>query len=354
MSNELQDLPLLLKLTRSLIAGIITVVIETLTFVLLINLTQLSPVVANPIAFCLGVAVNFILSRMWVFARSGQQLHKEMMQFGVVALIGLLGDFSIFWVLFKMMHHALSAKLITIVVMFGLNFVLKQAVFAHPEARKSIARLQRLYRSLPFSARMYTFIRWHSCPLERVVAELPQSGTLLDYGCGVGLVSAWAMLTRPNLRATGVDIDERKIADAHIALANWPHGPAPEMQVIAPGEVPKGKWDAIVIVDVLYLITEDDRRTLLQTLVSRLQPGGLFIIKGMSERPRWKFKWGLFQEWLAVKVVGITKHAELPTEFPTIEKLQTFLAKEGMSVRVKSVHQGYPHSHALLVAKKSI
>lgn len=78
------------------------------------------------------------------------------------------------------------------------------------------------------------------------------------------------------------------------------------------GAVPAGPWDAIVIVDVLYLQPADAQRALLAEAATRLAAGGLLLVKEMSPAPEWKATWNRWQETVAVSVLGITERMARP------------------------------------------
>ncbi len=83
-------------------------------------------------------------------------------------------------------------------------------------------------------------------------------------------------------------------------------------RVAESGAVPAGPWDAIVIVDVLYLQPADAQRALLAEAATRLAAGGLLLVKEMSPAPEWKATWNRWQETVAVSVLGITERMARP------------------------------------------
>ena len=68
---------------------------------------------------------------------------------------------------------------------------------------------------------------------------------------------------------------------------------------VAPGEFAPGEWDAIVVADVLYLLSPSSKRELLKAMVEHLAPGGAFIVKETDTRPAWKFTINRMQEFTA-------------------------------------------------------
>lgn len=206
----------------------------------------------------------------------------------------------------------------------------------------------RAYRHLPRSARVHATIRWWSAPFPRIAAFLPTSGRVLEIGCGHGLFSTYAALAGPGRSVVGVDIDADKIALARQAEAQLP-GVDLTFRVAESGAVPTGPWDAIVIVDVLYLLDTDHELALLDACAAELAPRGVLVVKETDVVPAWKHRIAKLQEVLATRVLRITAGDALT--FTPIAELAAHLADRGLEVSVRRVDEGYPHPHSLLVAR---
>jgi hypothetical protein len=74
------------------------------------------------------------------------------------------------------------------------------------------------------------------------------------------------------------------------------------------------------------------------------------VVKEMAPAPRWKAAWNSAQETLAVRILGITAGESL-TFLPPSD-LARALEAEGLAVRQRPVHRGYPHPHHLLVGRR--
>ncbi len=197
-------------------------------------------------------------------------------------------------------------------------------------------------------ARAHVGVRWATCPFKAVAAELPESGSILEVGCGHGLLSLHLALTSSRRRVTGIDVDEDKLAAARAAADRG--GLAATFEAVQGGALPDGPWDGIVIVDVLYLLSADDQRSLLGSCAERLASGGVLVVKEMAPEPRWKARWNSVQETTSVKLLGITEGEEL-TFLPPVE-LASAMAAGGLDVRERPLHRRYPHPHHLLVGRR--
>ncbi len=203
------------------------------------------------------------------------------------------------------------------------------------------------YRTAPAMARAHVAVRWATCPLPAVAAQLPAAGRILDVGCGHGLLSLFLALESPDRHVIGIDVDEDKLAVARGAA----DGLSVRFQVVTGGELPDGPWDGIGIVDVLYLLSAEDQRSLLRSCAGALAPGGVLAVKEMALVPRWKARWNVLQETAAVKILGITEGEDF-TFLPPAD-MATAMAGGGLTVTDRPIHRGYPHPHHLLVGRKA-
>ena len=214
-------------------------------------------------------------------------------------------------------------------------------------ARRALA----LYSGAARRDRVHVRVRWATCPVAAIDAEVPTRGRVLEIGCGHGLVSAYLAVACPEREVLGVDIDERKLSIARAAAARL-DGQGASLQFASSdgGAVPAGPWDAIVIVDVLYLLDADHELALLDACVAELAPTGSLVIKETDVVPRLKHTIARLQEIFATRVFRITAGESLA--FTPIGELADHLGDQGLSVTVRRVDSGYPHPHSLLVARR--
>ena len=219
-------------------------------------------------------------------------------------------------------------------------------------ARTSLTRdVVSLYHDAPLAVRAHVRVRWATCPFRAVAAQLPPGGRVLELGCGHGLFSLLAALSSPGRAVLGVDVDGRKVEHGRAAARRArERGFDCDIAVAPPGEVPEGPWDAIVVVDVLYLLDAGTQRRLLGDCARRLAPGGVLAVKEMTLSPAWKFRWNRAQETLAVRVLGITHGGELTFVAPS--EMEEWMAADGLEVGHLSLQRGYPHPHHLVLGRR--
>jgi 2-polyprenyl-3-methyl-5-hydroxy-6-metoxy-1,4-benzoquinol methylase len=196
---------------------------------------------------------------------------------------------------------------------------------------------------------MHVRARWRSCPFDEVAAVVPSSGRILDLGCGHGLFSFHLALGAPERSVVGVDIDVDKLAVAHAASAA--SGVDIEFRPGTAEEVPAGPWDAVTVLDVLYLLDEAQQRRIVTDAAAQLAPGGVLVVKEMSRTPKWKFAWNRLQEVLAVRILRITAgHA---MTFVPDDAVPAWMVAAGLEVVAdRRIDKGYLHPHRLLVGRR--
>ena len=210
-------------------------------------------------------------------------------------------------------------------------------------------RVQAAYAERPRSERLHVSGRLRSCPIDAVAAATPTSGNILDFGCGHGVVSLYLVMSSPDRKVTGVDVDDEKILDAQAAAKAA--GVDAAFDVVEPGSRPTGEWDGIVIVDVLYLLGRRAALDVLDAAVDALVAGGVLVVKEVDTRPRWKYWFAAAQEFVATKILRITEGAQV--EFVPPAVLAGHLRSRGLTVERRPCDHGRLHPHHLIVATKA-
>jgi 2-polyprenyl-3-methyl-5-hydroxy-6-metoxy-1,4-benzoquinol methylase len=210
-------------------------------------------------------------------------------------------------------------------------------------------RARALYADESLMNRLHVLGRWRSCPFPALEARVPDDGDILDIGCGFGLFSAYLALSSSGRRVTGIDIDERKIGLARRAAAHAdPSHTSLSFEVAGP-ELPAGPFDAVTIVDVLYLLGPEAGGALLDRAVTRLAPGGVVLLKEIDRHPAWKYRLSRWQEIAATRVFRFTAGDEV--SFAPPEVYVDRLRAAGLAVTCHPLDRGSLHPHHLIEAR---
>lgn len=168
-------------------------------------------------------------------------------------------------------------------------------------------------------------------------------------GTGHGLFALYLASVATRREVHGVDIDEGKLAAARAAAAA-----DPALDNVTFGtDTDVGDagvcYDAIVIVDVLYLLEPRHQARLLADLAARLSPGGRLVVKESAEEPRWKLRWAKTQELVVTRLFRITQSTDTGLSFTSPARLAGWMVDAGLDVAQRAIDRGYPYPHHLLV-----
>lgn len=181
-------------------------------------------------------------------------------------------------------------------------------------------------------------------------------GTLLDVGCGLGLTLAllaeagrakrdgtWpAEWPSPPCfdRMIGIETRGRIAAMASLVLA----GDA-EILTADVRDFRSFRAHVVLLFDVLHMMREDEQDTLLASIASALEPGGIMLIREADAAAGWRFtavRWGNRFKALVFGSWNQRFH------FRTASEWQACLARHGLHAEVREMSEGTPFANVLL------
>lgn len=213
---------------------------------------------------------------------------------------------------------------------------------------KEFLEISRIYEREPVAARLHILTRAILCPFSEILPHFPESGKILDVGCGHGTLVNLLFNGGDNRgrKLLGIDHDPNKI-DTAKKYENI------DVKFLCSSleRLDEKDFDAISVVDVLYSIKLDKWKTFFDRCFDIMKPGGILIVKEVIDKPRWKYWAIMAEEKLAVELFRITKG-----QAPHIESRQTYIdAITGSGFQIveeKAVNRNRFVSHYLFVARK--
>ena len=216
--------------------------------------------------------------------------------------------------------------------------------------RRSIARYDRQ----PLGIRAFVRARHVLAPLARVLAAVPPSGRVLDVGCGHGLFTNALALASPARVVLGIDPSAVKIDVARMSAAGTPKQGIPSIPNVryAQGvvqDVAEGGFDAISILDVLYLLPVAEKLAILRACRERIAPDGVLVLKTNDTRPAWKYRVARLQEQVMTGI-GLTLGGH-GLHFLGREQNAAILEQAGFAARTVVLPTVLPYPHVMFVSR---
>ena len=146
----------------------------------------------------------------------------------------------------------------------------------------------RLYRRAPFRERQRARLRASICPFDRVIEAVPHGASVLDAGCGNGLLAGLLIVSGRAASVVGFDSSKALIAIAQRMVERA--GLARRAAFFHQGvddDWPAGPFDAVTLIDVMHHLRPATRISALRQAYASLRPGGVLVYKDMAARPVW-------------------------------------------------------------------
>lgn len=209
-------------------------------------------------------------------------------------------------------------------------------------------RVLAAYRGCSWLTRLRVWMRLRLCPYREILELLPETGSWVDVGCGDGLLVLLAGEGRRQI-SHGIDVDGWKVCNARQARSVlWLNVGFSHQDT---WDLPRDSYDALSVVDVLYLLPLEKWDRFLGRAASVLRRGGVLILKEVERGPVWWKHWLVWlEEWLAIKVIGMTEGAR--PHFESLETIVSAVERAGFAVEHVREIRGRPHAHVLVMARK--
>ncbi len=158
----------------------------------------------------------------------------------------------------------------------GPAAIKQMATTLYADAGTLKARLMQRYRS-------------SICPLQEVIREVPQQASVMDVGCGHGLLLNLLAHLRRIRRGHGFDMAQPAIEIANTVAKTHSFAPdiAFEARSVEQG-IPHLGYEVVTVIDVLHHIPDAHKQSFILDLCDAVPDGGRLIIKDMVVKPRWR------------------------------------------------------------------
>lgn len=190
---------------------------------------------------------------------------------------------------------------------------------------------------------------------------LPDEGTLLDLGCGQGLLLSllraakeqhaagrwprdWPAPPR-RLALRGIDAHARRVEIARRALGDDAHLEERDLREL---DLPQ-PCAVVVLLDVLLYLPEDEPARLLRNAARALAPGGIILLREPDAGGGLAFRLTRFGSWFD----SLTRRKpRAPIHYRSAAHWRAELRHAGFTVETQPASQGTPFANVLFVGRK--
>ena len=180
--------------------------------------------------------------------------------------------------------------------------------------------------------------------LSAIGAHIPQTGVVLDVGCGFGLFALYFAASRPGVEIVGFDLSERRVHMARAAAAKLGIGNA-RFHI---GDAATFRLDypvaAAYMLDLVHHIPAPAVAGLLSSIARQLPPGGRLVIKDIEPSPAFKLAF----TWLLDKVMDY----RAPVRYWAPDEIEPLLASLQFVVERRRLPDYLPYPHVMYVGTK--
>lgn len=176
--------------------------------------------------------------------------------------------------------------------------------------------------------------------------RLPRTGTLVDLGCGRGILFALLVAARgadDRPRLVGIERSAKKSAAARSALDG---NATIDTADLAAAPIPRAR--CILLLDVLHYLGEEQQEALLARVAAALLPGGALLIREADAAGGRRFTATLWQERLCAWGRGDFSQRFC---FRSLAEWRDLLSGLGLAVAVEPMARGTPYANALIMAR---
>jgi len=203
--------------------------------------------------------------------------------------------------------------------------------------------LHTLYSNLGVWVALYIRLRWRLCPFQLIEKQVPLKGTVIDIGCGYGLLSNLLALRSEDRYVIGADLSPRRIKIAQKTV-NDRRNIKFYLSDVTDLKVWRHGCNTVVASDFLHHISYESQEELLRSCYQILPKGGLMVIQDVDIEPRWKY--------CSAAVVDAVLNPGMQIYFRNRAEYLKLLCRIGFRVETKSVHKGLPLADILYICRK--
>jgi 1-acyl-sn-glycerol-3-phosphate acyltransferase len=163
---------------------------------------------------------------------------------------------------------------------------------------------------------------------------LPRKGHILDVGCGYGFMTNMLALTSKERTLTGIDYDRDKILVAQNGFLGTKNVSFGYENALEASAGPAGRYQGIILSDVLHYLEPDEQSLLLQHCAGQLSVGGVLVIRDGFKEMGNRHKGTQLTEWFSTRFCKFNKTAHGGLSFLSKDLIYAFAQNNQLEVSV--------------------
>jgi len=207
----------------------------------------------------------------------------------------------------------------------------------------------KIFEPLPLKERLFVRARLASAPLLELAARA-HGTSMLDVGCGHGVLMALLAVESPQRQVVGIDPDQRKIGWARQSVGRCSNVELKTCTIESLAAERPASFDTVFVADVLYLLDAAAWPPFLRAAHRLLRPGGRLVLKEAEDDGSWRVTKALLQERLMVHLLHRTRSSGA-VGFAPRQVLADALRQSAFSIdETVAFARGYSTPHILFTA----
>ena len=217
----------------------------------------------------------------------------------------------------------------SVLALTWLTRITAYSLRGHYGRRAELDSVLSHYPPMSLGSRLFLNLRWRLTPYSQMIERLPLQGSVLDLGCGHGLLSVAAALDSSDRQVVGLDHDARRIQVAQSAGQS-----VGNLQFRQGGwEVaPRGPFQGVAIIDVLHYLNPEEQRSVLRRSFEALAHGGTLLVREVDPQGGVIARWNQAYEKLATGIGFTRSKRKTDHTFRTRGEWEKLLRDVGFSV----------------------
>ncbi len=294
------------------------------------------------VVIIIGMGTDYALYLVRAHQRYMDETHPSVGLIRLTVFLSAVSTMIGFGVLGIADHALLRNAGITLLLGIGYSFA-GTALIVPPLLRKVIrpvvlsagpfeaaskehrARVESHYRNMEPYPRLFARFKMGFDPMFSELHRLLDSPeTIVDIGSGYGIPAVWLLELFPEAHLYGIEPDEkRRLA------ASWAVGGRGTIEKGSAPDLPEfpGRADAILIIDMIHYLSDDDLGLLLGRARKRMSPKGVLVIRGTVPAGKRTVLRLIEMAWIRLR--GLSMH------YRSTEELVRIIGDQGFAVTVR-------------------